>query len=415
MRPGAALGHKRPMDAPPRTTHRAELGSRALFPDLAARSYLNHAAISPASLAVREQAKAVLDDYARGGLAGLEAWLPQKARLKETLAALLGGGVRGEDLGFVPNTTAGVVQVAFSLPWERGDRVVLFEGEFPANVTPWQQAAELFGLELVWVPLAPFYESVEAGLAATERALAGGARLVAVSAVEFQTGLRMPVEALGGLAHRHGAELFVDAIQGLGVVPLDVAEVDYVACGGHKWLMGLEGAGFLYVDPAAAARMVPRLAGWLGHEDALSFLFQGAGHLRYDRPLRHEASVVEQGAPNHVGLAALEASVDLIQQLGVEAIFAHVSAFHDRLEPQLVERGFTSKRAADPRARSGSLCVLPPEGVELGALKAALVEQGVDVTMPDGHLRFAPHWPNALEEVEWVVEAVDGAMGSGTR
>lgn len=391
---------------PPATRCRARLGDRSLFETLEARAYLDHAAISPASAAVRDQVARVLSDYARGGLVGFKTWLPQRRRLKSKLATLI--GCEAEDLGFVPNTTAGVVDVALCFPWKRGDRVLLFEGDFPANVTPWQRAAELFDLELVWLSVEPFTRSNEEGLAAVEEVLREGVRLVATSFVRFQTGLRLPVNAMGALAHRHGSELFVDGIQGIGVTPFDVANIDYLSCGAHKWLMGLEGAGFLYVDPKRVAALEPRVAGWLGHQNALDFLFLGAGHLRHDRPIREEASIVEQGAQNAIGFAALEASVDLIQQLGVDVIFAHVQRYHDALEPELVARGFRSERIA--HGASGSLTVRVPEGVDLLALHASLVEDDIACTTPDGRLRFAPHWPNAITEVPVVVEAIDRAL-----
>src|SRR5690606_30897796 len=112
-----------------------------------------------------------------------------------------------------------------------------------------------------------------------------------------------------------------------------------------KWLMGLEGAGFLYVRPDRAAALEPRVAGWLGHEQGLDFLLHGPGHLRYDRPLKRSADVVEGGACNAVGYAALEAAVDLIASLGVEAIHAHANTYLDALEPALVDRGFESLRS----------------------------------------------------------------------
>src|SRR5262249_23746453 len=164
----------------------------------------------------------------------------------------------------------------------------LFEGEFPANVTPWQRAAELFGLSIAWIPLSAFAASEEEGLALLTRELERGVRLVAVSAGEFQTGLRMPVEAMAALCHAAGAEIFVDAVQCCGAVPLDAgaAGIDYLASGSHKWLMGLEGAGFLYVSPDRVDALRPNVAGWLSHEDPLDFLFRGPGLLRYDRPIK---------------------------------------------------------------------------------------------------------------------------------
>ncbi len=351
-----------------------------------------------------DQVGALLRDYGRGGMGGFMRWLPQRDRLKSKVAALIGASA--EEIGFVQSTTAGVHQIAHSLPWRAGDRVVLFEGEFPANVTPWQRAAAEYDLELCFVPIAPFLRSKSEGLDALRRVLRHGARLVAVSAVQFQTGLRMPLGDIAAMCRGVGAELFVDAIQQLGVAPLSVGDgIDYLASGGHKWLMGLEGAGFVYVSKPCAQRLVPRLAGWLSHEDGLRFLFEGAGHLRTDRPFLKEAAVVEQGAQSNTGLVALEAGLDLIQQLGVDAIFDHVQQFHDRLEPALRSRGFTSARASETDMRSGSLCVRSSRQ-DVGVVHERLGAAGIVTSTPDGWLRFAPHWPNSLAEVDAIVAAL---------
>ena len=386
----------------------ARLGDRELFPTLEAMIYLNHAAISPPSVAIRKVVKEVVADYERRGVVAFQTWHDQRQRLRAKLARLVGAEAR--DIALTASTTRGIVDVALCIPWARADRVVCFEGEFPANVTPWQRAAELFGLGLAMVPLAPFAESDEAGLARLEAELArGGVRVVAVSAVQFQTGLRMPLGAISAACRRHGAQLFVDAVQAVGVVPIDVAAtpIDYLACGSHKWLMGLEGAGFVYVAAPRAQELVPRVAGWLSHEEGLGFLFEGPGQLRYDRPIRRTPDFLEVGNYNTLGLAALEASVDLLLDLGVPAIHAHVNAWADLVEPGLVERGFESLRSPEPGRRGGALGVRPPAGIDVVALHARLGARGVSCSIPDGVLRLAPHWPNNLDESEQVLSTLD--------
>ena len=137
---------------------------------------------------------------------------------------------------------------------------------------------------------------------------------------------------------------------------------------------------------------------------ALQFLFEGAGLLRYDRPIRKRADWIEYGAPNAIGCAALEASVDLIMQVGVPALFAHANVYLDVLEAGLVERGFVSAR--DPVGKSCILSVRPREGVSLGALYKQLTAAGIACTTPDGWLRFAPSWPNSAAEPELVLDAL---------
>ncbi len=388
-----------------------ELGSRALFPSLQASVYVNHAAVSPASVAVKQAVMAYLTDSAALGLGAVLPWIAQRERLRTRIAGLL-PGASAADIALTAGTSSGIIDIAMCHPWSSGDRVVLFEGEFPANVTPWLQAAQLYDLQPEWVSLEGFSSGSGEGLAAVEAALKRGAAMVAVSAVQFQTGLRMPVEALGKLCRRYGAALFVDAIQACGVVPVDVEQVDYLACGGHKWMMGLEGVGFLYVDPARIDALRPRLASWLSHEEGLGFLFEGPGHLRYDRAIRKRADMFESSAPQTALFAALDGGLTTLEHIGVESIFAHVQQWHDLAEEGLKRRGFSSLRAPHALGRSGSLCLVPPEGVPVTHLSAGLVERGISVAIPDGRLRLAPHWPNALDEVDGLLHAVDAVVAS---
>jgi cysteine desulfurase/selenocysteine lyase len=390
----------------------ARLGDPSLFPDLEYRAYFNHAAISPPSTAVRHAVNVVLDDYARRGVSSFPTWADQRRRLKGKLGKLIGAGA--DDFGFTLSTTTGVVTVALCFPWKRGDRIVCFEGEFPANVTPWQNAASLFGLEVVMLPVSDFAGSGPPDLGRLQAELERGARLVAVSAVEFQSGLRLPIRAIAELAHRYGAEVFVDAVQACGAVPIDAGDagVDYLACGSHKWMMGLEGAGFLYIRPDRIEALRPSVAGWLSHEQGLDFLFKGPGHLRYDRPVRRKADFIEAGNVNAAGFAAMEASLDCIQSIGVEAIYDHVNGMLDTLETALAARGFESLRSRDPARRSCTLSALPPAGLPVVELHREMTALGVSCSIPDGVVRFSPHWHNHPDQVAEVIQVLDRSVAA---
>ncbi|MCB9522313.1 MAG: aminotransferase class V-fold PLP-dependent enzyme [Myxococcales bacterium] len=396
-----SLDEATPLPAPPVT---ARLGDRGGFSALRWPVYANHAAISPPSDAVRAAMAQAAQAYATEGVGAFPACHAQRLRLKGRLAHVFGGAPA--DYALVLNTSAGLMAVAQCVAWRPGDRVVVFQGEFPTNVTPWQVAARTFGLEVVTLPLAPLAAPGGADLAALEAALKAGVRLVALSAVQFQTGLRAPVAAISALCRAHGALLSVDGIQAAGVAPLHAPDCDFLAIGGHKWLMGPEGAGVLYIHPDQVGRLVPRVAGWLSHEEAVDFLFE-PHKLRYDKPIKRRADFLEGGAPNSVGYAGLEVALMAIEHLGVPAIFAHVNAWLDALAPTVEALGFTTHRLPDADRRSGILAALPPEGLSAGALAAGLAERGIAVTTPDGRLRFSPHWPNALAEVSTVAAALE--------
>ncbi len=393
----------------------AQLGDRSLFPALEARAYLNHAAISPPSAPVQAAVAACLQQYTEAGMGAFSTYLDQREALRSELACLV--NAQSDEIGFVSNTSSGVSFAAMCFPWETGDGVVLLDGEFPTNITPWQQAAELYGLQIHRIPAADFGSPDPGnGLAQLEVALRSGAKVVAVSAVQFQTGQRMPLLAISALARRHGASVFVDAIQACGVVPLDFEAlgVDMASCGGHKWMMGLEGTGFVYVRRSLGPRLRPRLAAWLSHRDGLGFLFDGKGHLRYDRPIKTDASMVEGGAYNTLGFVALQTSLGLIQSIGVPEIYAHVQAYHDALEPRLGALGLHSLRSPSPGERSGILAFDVPAAFDPTTLPERMGARGVSVTLPDGRLRIAPHWPNAPAEVEHVAAAMEEALAESS-
>jgi cysteine desulfurase / selenocysteine lyase len=391
---------------------RAELGSRALFPDLKTAAYCNHGGISPPSALVKRAVARVMDDFAQFGTGAIHHRIEEREGLRAKLAKFI-NAENATDIGYIQNTSRGATDIALCINWKAGDRILCFEGDFPANVTPWQQAAALFKLELVFLPR-PTAATLEAWVENLAKELKKPTRLCAFSTVMFQSGLRLPMERIGKLCADAGTELFADAIQAAGIAPIDVRkeQLSYLTCGGHKWMMGLEGAGFLYVSPKAAKNLEPRVAGWLGHDNALAFLFFGEGHLKHDRPLLRRASLVEGGAQSAVGYAGLEASIDVLADLGVEAIHAHVNAYLDALEPELLTRGFESERSSDHAARSGILAVRPPKGVDVVALFRAIDPMKASLTIPDGRLRFAPHWPNHRDEVKTVLAAVDAGLAA---
>ena len=394
----------------------ARFGDPSLFPDLAPHAYLAHAALSPPSTPVRAAAAQALTDCATHGVAAWLQYSEQRDRLRCKLAALI--GARPEEIALMPNTSAGVLAVATSMTWRPGERVLVFDGEFPTNVLPWQAAARVHGLAIERMPVDDFRLAPERAMRHFERVLsAGGVRLVAISAVQFQTGLRVPLAELGALCRHFGARLFVDGIQAVGASPIDVEAdgIDYLACGGHKWLMGPEGTGFLFVRQSRLTELDDRLVSWLGVRDGAEFLFGETDQLPYDRPPLDEARRFEGGVANASGFAGLEASVDLLLSLGVEAISAHLGGYLDRLEAKLCERGFVSLRSTVESARSGILAVQPPIGFAVPALAESLAADGVAVSTPVGVLRFAPHWPNAVAEVDRVAASLDRALSEGPR
>jgi selenocysteine lyase/cysteine desulfurase len=386
------------------------LGDRSLFSTLQARAYLNHAGISPLSDPVVAAVTEAAADLARRGSAAFGDWVARREALRETLAKLVGGSA--QDVGFVSNTAAGLNAVAHSLSLQPGDGIALFEGEYPSNVVPFLRVAERRDLRVHWLSLEPFADPAGPDFGALEATLKRGVKLLSVSAVQFQTGLRMPLSEIAERVHAHGGRLCVDAVQACGAVPIDVEAmgIDYLVCGGHKFMMGPDGCGFLSIRPDAMAELQPSIVGAMSYEGTLAMLMEGRGHLRYDHPLVQQPRVFETGMAGTIAFAGLAAAAELLVALGPAAILAHAMRYGDALEPELQARGFRSLRAPDEARRSATLAVEPPEGFEAHLLAPALGEHGVVCGSPDGRLRFSPHWPNAPTEVEAVLSAVDAVL-----
>ena len=390
----------------------AVLGSRAHFPSLEPRAYLAHAAISPLSSPAVAAMGALQHAFAAHGSAAFADSMTVRERLRQRLATLVGAAEA--DIGFVQNTSTGLAALATSLAVQPDERIGLFSGEYPSNVSVFQQVALRSGAGVHFFEAAVFGREPERALRELEAELQRGMRLLSVSAVQFQTGLRMPLAAIGELCRRHGTIFCVDGVQAVGAVPIDVdeAHIDALACGAHKWLMGCDGIGFIYIRPTLMEQLEPVLVGCMSHEDAVAMLSGEPELLRYDRPLLNRAQVFEGGMLSSVGSVALDVGVQWISELGVPNIYQHLQRYHDAVEQELLSRGFISCRSADPELRSGILSMRPPAGICAGQLVSALAERGVVCSSPDGLLRLAPHWPNHLDEVPDVAAALDDSLAA---
>lgn len=390
------------------------LGDRSWFPELEYEAALAHAAISPASVLVQRAVARAVQDLGRQGSRAFPIYEAQRERLRHKLSALL--GVPRSELALTPGTTRGLSDLALALPLSSQSEIVLLAEEFPANLTPWQLAAAAAGAKVTLLPAVDPRrpDSLSAYLDGVRARLQAGARYVAVSEVQFRTGLRMPVAELGRLCAEHDAHLIVDAIQGVGALPVDPvgAGVSALAGGGHKWMLGTEGSGYLYVAPRLLAELSLKTAGWLAHQDGDWFLFKGPGHLRADRPLKKDVAVFEGSTLPLLALVALEAGMTPILELGPASIFAHIQGYLDRIESELSALGFTSLRALAPAGRSCILSFGLPAGIDITRLVPALRERRVLTSLPDGLLRMAPHFYARPSEPELVVSAVRDALAA---
>ena len=364
------------------------------------RAYLDYAGFGRLRDGTRAAMRAALDDVLPHGSAEIGSLFAARPAARATAAGLLGCGA--DEVALVPNTSTGVHLVADGLDWRPGDEVVVFDGDFPANVAPWRRLQE-HGVRLAWVPMrAGGYE-----LADVAAAVGPSTRLVAVSHVNFATGFRIDLDAVCALAAEVGALVFVDAVQSLGVLPLSVARtpVDFLAAGAHKWLCGPAGTGIFYCRRSRLdlLRRVP--SGWFGYTGAADMLKLGPGHLRYDLPLRPGAARVEGGMYDVLGVVGLAAALDELERVGIEAVSQRVRHLAQRLSAGLADLGRTLSAPAGDASWSGIVSFVDRERDGTRIVKE-LVTRGIHVSLPDGKIRISPHYWTTDAEVDAFLESV---------
>mgnify|MGYP006285698989 CR=1 FL=1 len=369
---------------------------RSFFPHLDHQTYLNHAAVGPVSTRVRE----AIDDYLaeRHGarpdapIANFEEFQPVMQRAKERAAQVLGSAAR--QVEFVPNTSAGLNLLTRGFDWQEGDRVAVPDGSFPTNVYPFQNLAA----EGVSVDLIPTEEGAYS-LSAIEETLRPETRVLSVSWVHFLSGFRADLEAIGALCEAEDVLFCVDAIQGLGALQLDVeaAQIDFLAAGGHKWLMATQGVGVVYCRDALRDRLRPP-AGWLhGPVD-----WEHLGD--YDLTFHDDARRFRTGTLNAVGIVALDAALGLYLEAGPARCEARVRALAEALGDALEARGVRRYGRRDPAHASGIVTVAPDAP---GALHEHLQAHAVTAALRNRKVRFAPTYYNNEADLQAVLHAAD--------
>lgn len=329
---------------------------------------------------------------------------PTLERGRARIAQVL--GTSAARVEYAPNTSYALNVLAHGLDWQPGDRIAVPGCEFPANVFPWR-SLEAQGVAVDTIPTYDGTFTLDA-VAAT---LHPETRLVAVSWVQFLSGFRADLSALADLAHDNGSLFSVDAIQGVGAVPINVEAlgIDFLACGAHKWLMGMQGVGFFYVTEALQARLTPQL-GWLNGPVDWENL------TAYDTVLHPDATRFRLGTLNTAGIVALDAALGVYLDVGPEAAWAHIQTLTARLADGLDALELPRYGSRDPAQRAGIVTV-SPEAVGQGAggqdaevLYEALAVEGVMTAVRDRKLRFAPSYTNTAADIDRALDVVATAL-----
>lgn len=375
---------------------------RTEFPILAHGHYMNHAAMAPWPERATRAVQAFAQENAELASERYMLWLRRESQLRQMLADML-NAESADDIALLKNTTEGICTVAGGISWRRGDNIVIPLGEFPSNHLPWQ-ALERLGVELREVDIRATDTPEQALLAHMD----ANTRLLSVSAVQWTDGLRLKLDILGSACKANGVLFFVDAIQHLGALQIDVraCNIDFLAADAHKWLLGPEGIAVFHCTASARAELRLQQHGW--HMVDESYRFDREQWLPSETAVRFEA-----GSPNMLGQVAMHASLELLLETGMAAVEACV-AENTRVLTQALGAisGVELVRHYDPARVSGIVSFRLP-GHNLGDVHQVLKRAQIICAMRGDAIRLSPHFYQAgrplqqgLDKLEAVIKDI---------
>jgi cysteine desulfurase/selenocysteine lyase len=362
---------------------------RSQFPVTEHLVYLNHAAVAPLCKAAADAMKRLADDAWRFGSLHYDEWLETYDGVRAAAARLIGADP--SEIAIVKNTSEGISTIATGLAWKPGDKVVAFHEEFPSNYYPWKRL-EARGVNVQWLsamdPLDRIDEAVK------------GARLLAISFVQYLSGYRADLRAIGDICHRRGCFFLVDAIQGMGAFPLDVGEmhIDALSADGHKWMLGPEGCAILYVRRERLDEIEPHEFGWTN-------VAQYADYASRDMTLRQDAGRYEPGTLNTIGCYGLRAALEFLLEVGVEPITRQVRTLGDRIAAGVSAKGCELLVPRTPENGAG-IVSFRKRGEDARITVSRLKERGIIVAPRQGWVRSSPHFYISPENIDQLIEAV---------
>lgn len=359
----------------------------AEFPVTERYIYLNHAGVSPIPSRAASAGARVLNRSRDEGAFRPRTWLEESEEARGRFASLIGASP--DEVAFVKNTSEGLSFIAAGFPWKEGDNLVSADVEFPSNVYPWLRL-EAHGVEVRRVKAREGRVRTEDLFAACD----GKTRLIALSSVEFANGFRNDLSGIGEFCRHKGIFFCVDAIQSLGVLPMDVKSfgIDALAADGHKWLLSPEGIGGFYLSREVLEMVEPVVLGW--HSVRNRFDFENC-----DFRLSPDARRFEPGSFNTVGIAALGASLELLLSVGVERIWERVRRLTEGVIEAAGRAGYEVLSPRSPDERSGIVTFRVP-GVPAQALWKALLSRNAVCSPRLGGIRVSPHFYNTADEID---------------
>lgn len=374
------------------------------FPYMDEVAYVNSSAVSLAPTRVKNAVNSYLGTLEADFCHSFNPYHEKiEKEAREEIAKLI--HVSPAEIAFTKNTCDGITLFANAYPFEKGDNVIITSQEYPSNFYPWL-ALEKKGVN---IQVVEFHDNTlypEDILARCDE----NTKAVSLSTVFFCNGYRFDVKTLGEELHKRGILLIVDSIQGLGrlqVLPKEL-NIDVMSNGGHKCLLGMKGAGFLYCDQKLIEKLSPHTA----CRQSLTHWHRPPLERHYSElPWRHDTAIFESGNPNYIGVMAMGKGVSLLNELGTEEIEKHILTLEQELRSKLVSLSLKLNDPPKESELSGIVFVSIPEGVSVEDADRIMVQHKVYATVREGYIRICIHCMNNSRHMDMVAEALAEIAG----
>ena len=376
------------------------VGNAEKFPVLRKWNFLNHAGVSPMPALVAEVVRKAVDQCESAAYLDTD-WFGGLAKVREDAARFINSDM--EEIALVKNTSEAISIVAQGMDWHSGDRLVSANVEYPANVYPWMEAVRKHGIERVMVP----EETDENGRRQVrfEKIVAElehpKTKMLTLSHVEFASGQRHDITALGHICRERGILFCVDGIQSLGALPVDVRamNIDFMGACGHKWMCGPLGAGLFYIRRELQDRIRPLVIG-------ASSVINEMDYGNYDYTFKPDARRYESGTPNLLGFLGFGAALRMLMSVGIPAIAERLKLLTDRLIGGLELKGYTIVSPRGGGAWSGMVCFTSASHAHDAICSTLRKDHKIELAVRESRLRCSPHFYNTETQIDSLIQAL---------
>ncbi len=368
---------------------------RGLFPITKNYAYLNSAAVAPLPIISVEAVRRQLHDVSENGSLNFNQWIDTKNRARAIIAQML--KVKPEQIAFMRNTSDALSTIANGLKWRKGDNIVSFAKEFPANFHAWRRIRDAFDVELRLCPERNGRIDLDEFIGLIDEST----KLVSISAIQYGSGFRADLERIGRAARAVDALFVVDIIQAFGVMPFDLEAqmVDAAAGASHKWLCSPEGCGILHLSDRARERIEPTLVGWISVGEPFDFEDT-------EQSYKPNALAWETGTGSISLFYGLEQSVKLLQETGVEKIQIYLEELTDYLCELLAGKNYEIVSSRTKDEKSQIICIKHLGGLTPPEIAKRLERENIIVSPRNDRIRIAPHFFNNREDIEKLIEVL---------